>query len=159
MKLCSWYRRKFDDNRRIFLGTFFLTYCITLGIEVIVLALESNNSDVSRQGIDVILHWIEGVSLTAIPTTITFCGTVLLYQSGASPVGMKKTVVLTFIALLAGLNIAIKQTQERNWLIFFMFVALLLNIVSLVSSFFIIYDKPVGNNNHKKERTDGKICD
>lgn len=162
MKSIIYRLKKSKSYHKNFILSFVLTYAITVGIAIIVTVLEIDVSSSERMTfhcseLSYVMYFMAKILEAIIPTTITFCGAILLFQMSPQRIGTGGTAILTCISLLAALYIAISQISNHNYMFGLLIAAIPLNFfpIAVASRFYI--ESSTSVDPHKQECSDGSI--
>ena len=145
----------YNKKRGVFIYTLLFTYLITVCISLIA---ELTKVDFFKLGKSVfenysISYVIQSVILASIPTTITFTGTVLLFQSNQKVGGISNTFILISISLISVIYIVIAQLENTN--VILIIVSIILTATALVCSY--ISSTVIGTSKQSLRRNNCKI--
>ena len=156
-----------SNHKQVHVLSFLITYALTIGLSVVSILIELDSKNIlltsdmlvnfhNCQSISVLSYLFARLVEVLIPTTITFCSTILILEVDFQTQKHLGTWIFISIALLVAVGVAMPLFSNQEYLEIFVYIGLALTIlpILLINR---VYHFDCSQSNHKQELCDGHI--
>lgn len=156
-----------SKHKQVHVLSFLITYALTIGLSVVSILIELDSKNIlltsnmlinfhNCESISVLSYLFARLVEVLIPTTITFCSTILILEVDFQTQKHLGTWIFISIALLVAIGVAMPLFRNQEYLEIFVYVGLALTIlpILLINR---VYQFDYPQPNHKQELCDGHI--